>query len=72
MSEQLHILEPIFYPIDRPGKDIWFRFLDNTPCKKLFLFGGIFLESLKLNSGVNVIHPVLGSTLKPKHNLVSV
>lgn len=37
-SGQLHTLEPIFYPIDRPGKDIWFRFLDNTPCKKAFPF----------------------------------
>lgn len=71
MSEQLHILKPIFYPIDRPGKDIWFGFLDNTPCKKLFLFGGIFLESLKLNSGVNLTHPVLGPTLKSKRNFVS-
>lgn len=71
MSEQLRTPEPIFYPIDRPGKDIWFRFLDNTPCKKLFLFRGIFLESLKLNSGANLIHPVLGSNLKPKHNFVS-
>jgi hypothetical protein len=36
--EQPQKFEPIRHPIESPGKNIWVRFLDNTPCK-----GGFFL-----------------------------
>ena len=62
-SGQLHTRESIFDPVDRPGKDIRFRFLDNAAWKKpLLLESRIFrVSKAKLQAELNPYRPPVQS-----------